>query len=61
MPWKRINDRFKRDCDKAVEAVLRDVEVEGGDRAAAQVDATYAKPAALKLQRGPRGVPPPKG
>ena len=63
VPWKEVNDRFKRDYDKAVVAVLKDVAAEGGDRdaIAAQVDAIYTKLAAMKLQRGPRGAPPPKG
>jgi hypothetical protein len=62
VPWKKINDRFKRDYDRAVEAVLQDVEAAGGDRAAiaAQVDSIHEQLAALRLEKGKRGAPPPK-
>jgi len=60
VPWKRINDRFKRDYDKAVESVLDEVEAKGGDRAAivAEADRIYDELAALHLERGPRRRPP---
>jgi hypothetical protein len=60
--WKTINERFKRDYDRAVAAVLEDVEAAGGDRAAiaAQADTIYEQLAALRLERGKRGAPPPK-
>jgi hypothetical protein len=32
VPWKQINERFKRNYDRAVEAVLQDIERGGGDR-----------------------------
>jgi hypothetical protein len=62
VPWKTINDRFKRDYEQAVDAVLQDVEAAGGDRAAiaAQVDTIYEQLAALRLEKGKRGAPPPK-
>ena len=60
VPWKRINDRFKRDYDKAVESVLDEVETKGGDRTAivAEADRIYEELAALHLERGPRRRPP---
>ena len=60
VPWKRINDRFKRDYDKAVESVLDEVEAKGGDRAAivAEADRIYDELAALHLERGLRRRPP---
>lgn len=62
IPWKRLNDRHRRDYDAAVEEVLRDVAERGGDRAAvaAQAEAVHRQLAALKLERGPRKRPPPK-
>lgn len=62
VPWKRLNDRHKRDYDAAVEEVLRDIAARGGDRAAvaAQAEAVHRRLAALKPERGPRKRPPPK-
>lgn len=62
VPWKRINDRFKRDYERAVESVLDEVEAKGGDRAAivAEADRIYDELAALHLERGPRRRPPRK-
>ncbi len=59
IPWKRLNDEARRDYDRAVEAVLHEVEEKGGDRGAiaAQADAVYVRLASLALQRGPRGAP----
>ena len=56
VPWKRVNDESKRDYEKAVDHVLRDVEAQGGNRAAivAQADRIYEQLAALKLERGAR-------
>jgi hypothetical protein len=62
VPWKRINDRFKRDYDKAVDCVLEELEAKGVDKAAViqQVESIYAQLAALKIERGPRTTLPPK-
>jgi hypothetical protein len=61
IPWKRINDQFKRDYNKAVDCVLEELESEGVDRAAViqQVESIYVQLEALKIERGPRTVPPP--
>lgn len=62
VPWKRMNDRFKRDYSQAVDCVLKELEAKGVDRAAIvrQVDSIYAQLEALKIERGPRTGPPPK-
>lgn len=61
--WKRLNQKFRRDYDKAVESVLQGVEDKGGNRAAIvrEAENIFTQLAALKLERGPRGAPPPKG
>jgi hypothetical protein len=62
VPWKRVNDRFRRDYEAAVAAVVRDMEAQGADGAAmaAEADRIYEQFTALKLERGPRKRPPPK-
>ncbi len=62
VPWKRVNDSFRRDYDAAVAAVLGDLEAQGADGAAiaAEADRIYERLTALKLERGPRKRPPPK-
>lgn len=54
VPWKHLNDRFKRDYAKAVDYVLLEVARKGGDRAAIvqQVESIYTQLAALQLEHG---------
>ena len=54
VPWKRINDAFKRDYAMAVDHVLQEVEIKGGNQASIvhEVDSIYKQLAALKLERG---------
>lgn len=53
VPWKEINNRFKRDYDKAVAHVLHKVESSGGDREAIvrEVERIFARLGPLDLQR----------
>jgi hypothetical protein len=62
VPWKRINEHFKRDYEKAVDSVLQEVETKGGNKATIvqQVENIYLQLVALKLERGPQGTRPPK-
>jgi len=62
VPWKEINNRFKRDYDKAVNHVLDQIEEEGGDRAeiTGEVEKIYDQLGKLELQRAKRGKRPPK-
>jgi len=61
VPWKKINDQFKRDYQKAVDSVLDEVSKKGGDRAAlvADVDAIYIALRDLNLQRSEQRKRPP--
>ncbi len=54
VPWKRLNDRFKRDYAKAVDHALQEVESRRGGRTAIvrQVEAIFRQLAALRLERG---------
>ena len=63
IPWKAVNDRFKRNYDMAVEHVLEQVEARGGERKEIirEVQKIYDRLDALGLQRGRLGRPPPKG
>ena len=60
VPWRQINDRFKRDYDRAVESVLDDIAAAGGDRAAItrEAEAIYRQLEGLELERGPRRAAP---
>lgn len=64
VPWKQLNDKFKRDYDKAVNHVLSLVETKGADIEAirSMVGQIYADLQALGIKKlpGPR-LPPPKG
>ena len=53
VPWKRLNTKFKRDYDKAVDSVLADAEEKGADRSAIveQAEEIYRQLGALKLER----------
>ena len=62
VPWHELNARFKRDYDKAVDAVLAGLAWQGADRARieAEVAGVMAQLATLELQRTGRGRRPPK-
>ena len=62
IPWRQVNDRFKRDYAKAVDFVLEELAAKGHDRAAIvrEVESIYGQLAELRLERGPRTEPPPK-
>lgn len=54
VPWKLLNDSFKRDYTKAVDHVLKEVEARGGDRTAIvrEVENIFSQLAGLGLERG---------
>lgn len=54
VPWKQINDMYKRDYDKAVDHVLQEIETRGGSRIpiVQQVEAIYSQLEAMELERG---------
>ena len=56
VPWKVINDQFKRDYDKAINHVLDQLETKGGNRTeiAQEVEKIYEQLGALGLQRAQR-------
>lgn len=62
VPWKRLNDGFRRDYDRAVEHVLEGIEKAGGDRLAveSEVDRITAQVVGLRLEMLSRGKLPPK-
>ena len=53
VPWKVINDRFKRDYDKAINHVLDQIEAKGGNReeVTQEVEKIYEQFSAMGLQR----------
>ena len=53
IPWKVINDQFKRDYDKAINHVLDQIEEKGGNRTeiAQEVEKIYEQLGTLYLQR----------
>jgi hypothetical protein len=59
VPWHEINERFKRDYDAAVESVLQEIEMRGGDRGAIarEVEEIHRQLEGLGLERGPRRAP----
>jgi hypothetical protein len=63
VPWKVVNDQFKRDYDKAINHVLDQMEGKGGNRIeiAQEVEKIYDQLGALGLQRAQRRHQPPKG
>lgn len=62
VPWKRLNDEFRRDYDQAVEHVLEAIRQKGGDRQAVEdeVDRIMAQVVALRLEKLSRGKRPPR-
>ena len=62
IPWKQLNDRFKRDYDKAVNHVLDQVEAKGGSRPEIiqEVERIYQALVALALERGQQRPPRPQ-
>lgn len=64
VPWKRLNTKFKRDYDRAIEHVLAEIEAKGGDSAAirAEVDDVFEDLINLHLERPKRTMgPAPRG
>jgi hypothetical protein len=62
IPWKKINQQFRNDYDKAVEAVLGNLEAKGIQREAvvSEVDSIMAQLEKLELEKLPRRRRPPK-
>ena len=63
VPWKVVNDQFKRDYDKAINHVLDQVEAKGGKRTEIRQEAEriYEQLGALGLQHAQQRRQPPKG
>lgn len=63
IPWKAVNDRFKRDYDKAIDHVLDQVAADGGSRAEIEqeVERIYQQLGSLGLQRAKPHNRPPQG
>lgn len=63
VPWKVVNDQFKRDYDKAINHVLDQVEAKGGKRTEIRQEAEriYEQLGALGLQHAKQRRQPPKG
>ena len=63
VPWKVVNDQFKRDYDKAINHVLDQVDAKGGKRTEIRQEAEriYEQLGALGLQYAQQRRQPPKG
>jgi hypothetical protein len=63
IPWKSVNQKFKRDYGKAINHILDGIEAQGGDRMeiAREVEKIYEQLGTLQLQRSQRRRRPPKG
>lgn len=61
VPWKRLNDEFRRDYDRVTEHVLDAIARDGGDRheIEAEVDRLMARIAGLRLEKLTRRERPP--
>lgn len=53
VPWKRLNDEFRRDYDRAIEHVLEGIVKQGGDRreVEVEVDRIMAQVVGLRLEK----------
>ena len=62
VPWKVLNDQFKRDYDKAINDVLKRIEEKEGKQAeiVREVERIYEQLGALGLQQAQRRHQPPK-
>ena len=62
VPWKVLNDQFKRDYDKAINDVLKRIEEKGGKQAeiVREIKRIYEQLGALGLQQAQRRHQPPK-
>lgn len=62
VPWKVLNDQFKRDYDKAINHVLDQIEEKGENRTeiAQEVEKIYEQLGTLGLQRAQLRHQPPK-
>jgi hypothetical protein len=62
VPWKSVNEQFKRDYDKAISHILEAIEARGGSRMeiTQEVEKIYEQLGSLGLQRSQRWRRPPK-
>jgi len=62
VPWKSVNQQFKRNYDEAIKHILDGIEATGGDRMeiTREVEKIYEQLKTLKMQRGQRRRRPPK-
>jgi hypothetical protein len=62
IPWKSVNQQFKRDYDKAINHILDGIEAAGGDRMeiVREVEKIYEQLETLKMQRSQRRRRPPQ-
>ena len=62
VPWKSVNEQFKRDYDKAISHILEAIEARGGSRMeiTQEVEKIYKQLGLLGLQRSQRRRRPPK-
>jgi len=62
VPWKQVNEQFKRDYDQAVNHVLDQIEAKGGSRSEIidEVERIYQALATLALERGQQRPPQPQ-
>jgi len=63
VPWKSVNEQFKRDYDKATNHILDEIEARGGSRTelAQEVERIHEQLNSLQLKRSQRRRRPPKG
>lgn len=63
VPWKAVNDHFKRNYDRAIDHVLDQVEAHGGNRTqvAQEVEKIYQQLVVLGPERAQQRLPPPEG
>ena len=62
VPWKSVNEQFKRDYDKAISHILEAIESRGGNRMeiTQEVEKIYEQLGSLGLLRSQRRRRPPK-
>ena len=62
VPWKSVNEQFKRNYDKAISHILEAIEARGGSRMeiTQEVEKIYKQLGLLGLQRSQRRRRPPK-
>ena len=62
VPWKSVNEQFKRDYDQAISHIIDGIESKGGSRTeiTQEVEKIYEQLGSLGLQRSQRRRRPPK-